>query len=309
MDFTGIGKIGAFAKQKNLIFAANYRIKTGQRLTDSNGNLNLSSASIYFSQTKTSSTNSTSAVDKAKMAAIKQKLKSGKKLSQAEMNYLKEKDPKTYKKAKYADDAREELKSELKTAKTKQEAREAVMRATAKIAADCSADFESLKASAGGGGFSLGADMNFGGDFSANMNFGGDIAVEGGEISTGEISNVETSENLDATTSENVENSTTENSKVQNENSFAQGTNSTTENEDSDSAADIMDKYIYAIRAIQDEWINFINSDKYKKMPEDIFEAVEIQSHGGKKINKISNMQAVDAILAYTKSMNYRLEL
>ena len=88
MDFTGIGKIGAFAKQKNLIFAANYRIKTGQRLTDSNGNLNLSSASIYFSQTKTSSTNSTSAVDKAKMAAIKQKLKSGKKLSQAEMNYL-----------------------------------------------------------------------------------------------------------------------------------------------------------------------------------------------------------------------------
>ena len=172
MDFTGIGKIGAFTKQKNLIFAANYRIKTGQSIVNGNGGLTLTKAS-FFSQVQTSKKTSTSTADKARLAAIKQKLKSGKKLSAAEMNYLKEKDPKTYKKAKYADDAREDLKAELRTAKTKQEARQAVMRAVAKVAADCSADFEALKGGAGGGGggMSFGADMNIGGgDSPISMN-------------------------------------------------------------------------------------------------------------------------------------------
>ena len=266
MDFTGIGKIGAFAKQKNLIYAANYRIKTGQRLTDGNGNLNFSSATIF---SQTSKTESTSSSDKARLASIKQKLKSGKKLSAAEMSYLREKDEKLYKKAKYADEAREELKADLRNAKTKQEAQQAVMRATAKIAADCSADFEALKGG-GGGGISFGGNTNIGGDISANMNGGGEVANFAG--------------------SENFSTSNTETST--NENSFAQVSNS--ENENSDGAFDILDKYIYAIRAIQDEWLEFIKTDNYKDLPQDIFEKNEI---------KISNMQLVDALFAYKKSM------
>ncbi len=303
MDFTGIGKIGTFAKQKNLLFAANYRMKTGQSIVDGSGRLTLTKSTM-FSQIQSSSKSSTSVADKTRLASIKQKLKSGKKLSQAEMNYLKEKDPSTYKKAKYADEAREELKEELKQATTKQEARQAVMRAVAKIAADCAADFESLQASAGGGGMSLGgANMNFGGDSAVNMNVEGaateNLNVEGGEnISTGEISGVE---NVDATANEN--------SAVQNENPVAQAPNLQGTDENSDSAADILDKYIYAIRAIQDEWLNFIKSDEYKEMPEDIFEEAEMLLHGGKKSeNKIANAQAVDAILAYRAAMNYRLE-
>lgn len=301
MDFTAIGKIGAFAKQKNLIYAANYRIKTGQRLTDSNGNLNFTQAAM-FNSVQSSKTNSDSATDKAKLAAIKSKLKSGKKLSASEMNYLREKDAKLYKKAKYADDAREELKAELRKATTKQEAREAVMRMTAKIAADCSADFDALKG--GGGGVSLGAGMNVGGDISADMN-GGAVAenmnVEGGEnISSGEIS-FANSENVDATANEN--------SVSQNENSFAQGTNSQASGADSDSdtALDILDKYIYAIRAIQNEWLEFTKSDEYKDLPEDIFEAAEFRLYGDKK-SKVPHGQIADAILAYQKSMNYELE-
>lgn len=294
MDFAGIGKISSFVKQKNLVFAANYKIKTGQSIVNGNGGLTLTKAS-FFNQVQTSKKSSTSAADKARLAAIKSKLKSGKKLSAAEMSYLKEKDPKTYKKAKYADEAREELKAELRSAKTKQEAREAVMHAMAKIAADCTADFEALKGGAGGGGGGggsmnvSGADMNISGTdapISMNVDAGAEnistenISVENvstENVSSGETSNVATSENLST-----------------NENSFAQGTNSA-ENEDSDSAADIMDKYIYAIRAVQDEWLNFMKSDEYKELPEDIF---EIQ--GGKNF--------VDAILAYKKSMNYRLE-
>lgn len=290
MDFAGIGKISSFVKQKNLVFAANYKIKTGQSIVNGNGGLTLTKAS-FFNQVQSSKKSSTSAADKARLAAIKSKLKSGKKLSAAEMNYLKEKDPKTYKKAKYADDAREELKAELKNAKTKQEAREAVMHAMAKIAADCTADFESLKGGAGGGG-----SMNVSGadaPISMNVDAGAEnVSTENistKNISSGEISNVSTSENIST-----------------NENSFAQGTNSA-ENEDSDSAADIMDKYIYAIRAVQDEWLNFMKSDEYKELPEDIFEAAEMQIHVIKK-NKFSDSQAADAILAYRAAMNYRLE-
>ena len=274
MDFTGIGKIGAFAKQKNLIYAANYRIKTGQRLTDSNGNLSFSKVT-FFSQSKTSQTNTTSATDKARLASIKSKLKSGKKLSASEMSYLREKDEKLYKKAKYADEAREELKSELRAAKTKQEAHQAVMRATAKIAADCSADFEAIQ---GGGSMDFGGNSAISFD-SANLN------IDGGEnLSSGEISN---SENFSSGEIFNTNSDT-----AANENSFTKFLNS---NEETDTAFDILDKYIYAIRAIQDEWLEFMKTDEYKNLPEDIF-------------NSVSNAKLTDALFAYEKSKNYRLE-
>lgn len=276
MDFTGIGKIGTFAKQKNLLFAANYRIKTGKSIVDGNGNLTLTRATM-FNSIQSSKKNSVGAADKTRLASIKAKLKSGKKLSAAEMSYLKEKDPSTYKKAKYADEAREELKTELQQADTKQEARQAVMRAIAKIAADCSADFDALKGGAGGGGIS--ADMSFGGaeNFSTENISAETLSTE--NISSGEIA---TAENL--TNAENF--STNENS--------AQNNLQVDGEEKSEGAADILDKYIYAIRAVQDEWLNFIKSDEYKDLPEDIFE-----TQGGKNL--------VDAILAYKKSMEYGL--
>ena len=276
MDFAGIGKIGAFAKQKNLLFAANYRIKTGQSIVDGNGRLTLTKSTM-FNSIQTSKKNSVSAADKTRLASIKAKLKSGKKLSEAEMNYLKEKDPKTYKKAKYADEAREELKNELRSAETKQEAREAVMRAVAKIAADCSADFDALKGGAGGGGISFGGgDMNIGADMNLS---GGAENISAETLSTENISSGEFSN------AENITNA---------ENSVAPN-NFQVDDEESDSAFDILDKYIYAIRAVQDEWLNFTKSDEYKDLPEDIFK----MKNDGKM---------VDAILAYKKSMNYRLE-
>ncbi len=289
MDFTRIGKISAFTKQKNLIYAANFKIKTGQSIVDNSGRLTLSKSTM-FNSVQYSKTNSTSATEKARLESIKNKLKSGKKLSASEMNYLREKDEKLYKKAKYADEAREELKAELRGAKNKQEARQAVMRATAKIAADCSADFEAIKSGGSGGGISFGGNMNGGGDCAISMN-GGDSAVSldsgtenlnvGGEnFSSGEFSNSESTAN---------------------ENPFTQFLNS---NENSDSAFDILDKYLYAIRAVQNEWLEFMKTDEYKKMPEDIFEESEMKLRGEK--TKISSVQIVDALFAYQKSMAYR---
>lgn len=291
MDFAGIGKIGSFVKQKNLVFAANYRIKTGQSIVDGSGRLTISKAS-FFNQVQSSKKSSTSTADKARLASIKQKLKSGKKLSTAEMNYLKEKDPSTYKKAKYADEAREELKNELRNVETKEEARQAVMRAMAKIAADCSADFEALQGGAGGGISFGGGDMNF----DANMNVGGDspisMNVDGAGADTLSTENISVDTQnaggeISGVNSENVE-------TAANENSGAQNIFSEFGEENSDSAFDILDKYIYAIRAVQDEWLNFTKSDEYKDLPENFLE-------------KIPSMKIIDAILAYKKSMNYRL--
>ena len=38
MDFAVIGSIGSYIKTKNLTFAAKHKIRTGQTLTNSNGN-------------------------------------------------------------------------------------------------------------------------------------------------------------------------------------------------------------------------------------------------------------------------------
>ena len=39
MDFTIVGRISSYVKTKNLTFAAKHKIRTGQTLTNSNGNL------------------------------------------------------------------------------------------------------------------------------------------------------------------------------------------------------------------------------------------------------------------------------
>ena len=135
MDFTTIGTITSYLRQKNLKFAADYKTKTGQKLTDANGDLN-------FAKTDTSDQVDTKKrtdkeISSARIASIKQKLANGQKLSNEELSYLRTNEPKTYKKAKHADEAREELKGELRKAKTKQEAKQAVtqamIRASAKL--------------------------------------------------------------------------------------------------------------------------------------------------------------------------------
>ena len=291
MDFARIGKIGNFVRQKNLAFAANYRIKTGQRIVSANGTLNFS-ASNMFSQVASAKKKTLSTVDKARLATIKRKLMSGKKLSEAEMNYLREKDPKMYKKAKYADDAREELKAELKSAKTKQEARQAVMRAMAKVAAEASVELSAAKNGVAGGGAAGGTDFT-------GADFGGEVpAVDSPDISADAEISVSANENIAAdfqetvgeiseATAENFNETATENPVAQND-------------ENSSGPLDIIDKFIMAIRALQDEWTQFSKSDEYKELPEDFLE--------GKVKLKIfvPNFKATDAVLAYRDAMNFR---
>ena len=342
MDFTMIGTVGSYIKQKNLNFAANYKIKTGQRVTDMNGNLQFSKSSM-FDRLLEANKKSVGEVDAARISSIKQKLMNGKKLSSEELGYLREKDPKLYKKAKHADDAREELKAELKKAKTKQEARQAVTQAMVKASAEAGAELAAYKASlsAGGGGVAtsgyqagneVGGNISAAGISSENVanaespslvSVNEEISADGekfadavSEITKFEIqANQNAAENIQQANAETSETQSTENNSDADKKSDSMlqssklsMTNSAT---DINSPEDIMEKLIMTIRALEDEWAQFTKSKTYDEMPEDYFESDEQEKVTGKKFkNNYKPLDAprkniLDAVSMYRNAMNF----
>ena len=318
MDFTMIGTVGSYIKQKNLNFAANYKIKTGQRVADANGNLQFAKSNMFDAMMKAQK-KSVGEVDAARISSIKQKLMNGKKLSTEEMGYLREKDPTLYKKAKHADDAREELKAELKKAKTKQEARQAITQAMVKASAEASAELAAAKSalSAGGAGVST-AGYQAGNEVGGNI-AGAEISAENvanaespslisvneeisadGEKFTGAVTeitkieiqaNQETAENIQQANAESAETSTENNSDAEKKSAdTSQPANSSAENNSPDS---ILEKFIMTIRALEDEWAQFTKSKTFKEMPEDYFKKAEQEEVTGKKFK--NDYKSLDA--------------
>ena len=148
--FEGIGTMNSYLQMKQLRFAANYRLATGQDLNAQKK----ASKSLVESMLAASKTEAAQTADQAealRTALIKQELMNGKELSDEEMRYLKEKAPDLYAKAQKAQKAREELKEELQHCRTKAEARQAVMHAMAKASAEASAELASARAMTAGG--------------------------------------------------------------------------------------------------------------------------------------------------------------
>lgn len=283
MDFATIGTLNSYVKQKNLTFAAKHKIRTGQTLTNANGNFIFMSTST-FDKLRDASKASTDQAKQQKLARIRQKLKAGQKLSDEELGFLRVNDPKTYKKAKAADDAREELKSELKKAKSKGEAREAMTRAMIKASTEAMAELSAL--GQGGGNTSAGGSsfMQAGGE---SMNMGGEISSQGDE-------NISGTENQSLVEVNQSIQSSDEKSSDTDKNSLAQKNS----DDDKDTPEDIMEKYIWTIRALENEWAKFTNSKTYKDLPEH-----EVDKVTAKKIIDKPNRRFLNAALAYRKSM------
>ena len=272
MDFTAIGKVGTYIKQKNLVFAANYKIKTGQRITDSNGQLSFTQSTMY-DQIQKASKKTSAEVKSARLASIKNKLMAGRKLSDEEMGYLRVNDKDLYKKAKHADDTREELKAELKGAKSKQEARQILTRVMVKASAEAAAELSAFKSGMSAGVGSFGA--------------GGEVNVTAGNVSTG-IENISTDDVI-STENVNAENISNSANVTSTEN------NSGSENSDGKTTADsILEKFIMTIRALEDEWRNYTNSDEYKDLPEDYGDDKTVYN-----ISQVSSRKVFDAIFTY----------
>lgn len=274
MDFAVMGTVSSYVKLKNLNFAAKYKLKTGQTLVNSNGNF-ISSTST-FDKLREAAKSANNQAKAQKLARIRQKLRGGQKLSDEEMGFLRVNDPKTYKKAKDVEEAREELKSELKKAKSKSEAQEAMSRAMIKASSSAMSELSGLgQGSATCAGGSIGnSAMNFGENAPAN--------VTGGEISAQNVNFQPTNTNFGGETN--------------------QSPLDTQKNSDADknSPEDIMEKYLWTIRALQDEFKRFTDSDEYKNLPDNLVDEVI-----DKKIVR-HNRKFINAASAYRKSMNFK---
>lgn len=305
MDFTIMGKVGSYIKQKNLFFAANYKIRTGQRVVDANGNLQFAKTNMFDEMNKAQK-KSDSEISSARISSIKQKLMSGRKLTTEEMEYLREKDPSLYKKAKHAEQSREELKNDLKKAKTKNEARQVLTQALIKASAEASAELAAYKSGVSAGavgistaGYQAGSEVmgNISGMESISENspsllqVNAEISADGeemtgaaAEVAKLEIkSNQETAENLQQANSEIANAQQSENNVDENNNSSKKTT-----------ADDILEKFIMTVRALEDEWYQFTKSKKYDELPDDYFD---------EKNSKKTNRKVLDAISAYRTAM------
>ena len=279
MDFATIGKLSTYVKTKNLTFAAKHKIRTGQTLTNTNGNF-ISMTVSTFDKLREASKTATDQAKMQKLALIKRKLKAGQKLSDEELGFLRVNDPKTYKKAKAADEAREELKSELKQAKTKEEAREAMSRAMVKASSAAMSELSAI--GAGGGDISGVGSSNLPQNDAMNVSSGENPVQSGAEGLTLANSN------------QTVQNNTTsgEDNKIS-----AQKT----EDADKMTPEDIMEKYLWTIRALEDEWAHFTNSKDYKDMPEHFTD-----EKPPKKVHRQidePNRRLLDAVAAYRRAM------
>ena len=260
MDFALIGNVRSYARMVNLKFAAKHRIKTGQSLVNANGQLNFSSLGrSTINQMMKSQSTSADAATKKRLAAIKKKLMNGKKLSNEEMGFLLKNDSKLYNKAKKAEEAREELKSDLRQAKSKEEARKALTRAIMKASAAATAEIDAAtKASGAGGG---------GGSFDGISSVG----FDGGSV--GDISSSEATAGEQISSTANTfadpKLSTDEQNGLGQQTSPLGNASSTDEKMTKD---DILEKFIMIIRALEDEWRTFTKSKAYKDLPDEIDE-------------------------------------
>ncbi len=258
MDFALIGNVQTYAQMKNLKFAASYRMKTGQSLVRSNGTLNFNFAaqerSSFVNQMMTSKASGEQS-NRKRLAAIKRKLMNGKKLSNEEMGFLLKNDSKLYNKAKKVEEAREELKSALSQAKTKEEARKAVLNAKMKASAICSMELDAAQ-KAGGGGAMPAVD-----GYEASGDVGGLVAPSPNPSGA---ENVSSAENVSA----GAENNFSAHNISEAENNFSEGVSGAQSTKEKDSPNDILEKYIMIIRALEDEWRTFSKSKQYRELPD-----------------------------------------
>lgn len=295
MDFAVIGSIGSYIKTKNLTFAAKHKIRTGQTLTNQNGNF-VSVMTPQFDKVREAVNASNSQAKQAKLRRIKQKLMNGRKLSDEEMGFLRVNDPKMYKKAKHAEESREELKAELKKAKSKSEAREAMTRAMIKASSDAVAELQALGAAGQCNGGTSGG--NIGGVAAAPSSDA--MNISGGEVSA------EGDTNLSGTENQNFSevNQSIQDADKNSDDADKTSPTQKSSDDDKDTPEDIMEKYIMTIRALEDEWARFTNSDEYKNLPENTLDDRHLD---GKKIVKAPKRNYLNAIADYRKSMHYLL--
>ena len=270
--FEGIGKLGSYLQQHTLQVKVNYKLQTGQDLeTDKKKDDNI--VDIMLSHTSDSDDSS------ERVASIKQKLMNGREISDEELRYLEKNSPDLYEKAVKVKEVRERLKDDLKHAKTKAEAQQAVTRAQIEVAASAKAELSGAGGigTASGGGMAGGMAAAGSGTVSAAEAAGVSAAAgnavsasAGAAMTAPDLAAAPAAESaaaVSAAAAAPVEAAADAASAagVQAETSTAVAT-AAGDTQTSKNTA-VYEKYIMQVRAIQDEWQKFSRSKEYQQMP------------------------------------------
>ena len=318
--FEAIGTLHSYAQQQNLLKSVNYKKKTGvslDQLKEQAKEIARQNDSLVDKMLQAQKSADDEAA-KQRIASIKNRSLAGKKLSQTEIDYLRDKDPKLYKKAKAADEARTELKAALKRAKTKQEARMALTQAMVKASSEALTEISAAKANMN----MAGASGNQSGDISNDLSNQNQTSEQNSNQLLEENSEsilVQTSdqnqnqtdaikmgiagENLDESNEiQEEQNSEVKDSEVKDLDETSESEKTSDPNEvpkssedEIDTPEDIMEKYIMIFRALENEFVEFMQTDHAKKLPED----------KPKDVVKIPTTKLHDMMNLYRIQMNF----
>lgn len=120
-----IGRVGTSSRQRNYQLAAQYRANLGRNLMPSNTSQQQQSLKRNHSL-KSSGMSSSDAIE---TASIRSKLQEGQRLSPIEMDHLSLKNPTLHQKAESVEESRANFENSLASCHTKQEARDTLMKA------------------------------------------------------------------------------------------------------------------------------------------------------------------------------------
>ena len=125
-----------------------------------------------------------------------------------------------------------------------------------------------------------------------------------GDVSTaGNVAGADVQTNTDtAQVSGNVNTSTGDAQNVNDTSADKMHGSQQNQDGDKDTPEDILEKYIMTIRALEDEWAQFTNSDEYKNLPEQTVEKSAVVEENVRKI-KAPDRRRLTAAALYRKAM------
>ena len=305
--FEGIGRVGDYAQLRNLRREMKYRIKTGQSLAEAMG------ASVQPGKVKSDEAQKLRGTSDAnREAQIRQKLRQGQKLSPGDKRYLKENNPDLYDKVERIEMRREALERALKNAKSKDEALRAVAQANLSVLSEMQkggGDAPNLSAAGGGSAAGAGTSvMTAGGDaaaadaLDAPLSEGAQAAPTTGAMQ-GEIGRDalaaqggDAAHTAGSTDTAHTDGAQSDPHKEREHFQPGSSTRDAYGNRrvlSSEEMADMLrqaqeagklspldNEKVYLLRALQRAWMEYANSEEYKKLPNTALEAAEEEAHG-----------------------------
>lgn len=310
----GLGRINQYAKQKTLKLKAELKVHQGINVDAQKDNRQQTLLNMLEDIKKTKQRDMTT---DTRMAVIRQKLRTGDELSEDELKYLKDNDQGLYAKAKRAQQMRAEVQEGLRHARTKEEAQRVVLEAQMKVALE--ADMEAKYGSVDGAMAAKHSSVE------DNLPSASSIVQESKELAEAKAGNesAETAKPaaeavLNANTNVNVNTNTDDKSDATGKDDVkADGSQAAkglqkeiaelakkvefleqaAQAKNTDTPFD--NKFIYMLRAIQNEWAKFQKTKDYDELPIDEWHRGEGKKHSAKKPYRPTALRTLHAVEAY----------